>query len=475
MVEKTAGCYQEALGVRGRRLPASTKERLDCWIIGIVAIMTDRDATREYLDDVEVIDRNRLDAIQKGLVQEILNVGATLPFYRRLWRTHGFEPNDSLTWQEYAQNVPRFRKQALIDESRRGNSANMGIEAFESAPISNFVMTSGSSGFHTFPALTHNDLLGPSLRAQARALWMMRVRSGSRVLTLSPAWHALGLFESVALSWLNATSIIPWGSFTPRFLPNVLHAIEHLRPTHLFVSAPVLRGLLDLTAVGHHEPDTVFASVQFVGCAGEALSPAFRERIIRLMGLVDLFERGGSSDGMFGGSECFAHRGHHISADFQYVEIVDPDTGTLLPPGERGSAIVTNLTAGRSLYIRFEPEDLAAIIPGPCPCGRTHPVVEFYGRLADCVRFPDRIVAPYEVRFVLDRQVELQGRPFEMNASSTGGVNVVVLRSDATLKSVLATASRDLSNELDLPVDVSADGDIQMGWKGQRIRNPGTH
>ena len=105
---------------------------------------------------------------------------------------------------------------------------------------------------------------------------------------------------------------------------------------------------------------------------------------------------------MFGGGECHAHRGHHVSADVHCVEIVDPKTGLPLGAGRRGTAVVTNLSLGKSVYIRFDTEDVAEIIPGDCPCGSTHPVVEFYGRLADSVVLPDRIITPADVRGALD-------------------------------------------------------------------------
>jgi len=247
--------------------------------------------------------------------------------------------------------------------------------------------------------------------------------------------------------------------------------VQRLRPQHVLVTAPILRAMLAECQRRGQSPREVFAGVRYVACAGEALSPAFRQEVIQAMDLEDLFERGGSSDGMFGGGECFAHRGHHIFADLHYIEIVDPRTGQTLPPGHRGSAVVTNLTLGRSVYIRFDTEDLAEIREGDCPCGRTHPVVEMYGRLADCALLDDKIIAPYDVRCVMDSLPQLRGEPFTMEGlPDRKGVRVILARSAAVDQAVLTHLRDRLQGQFQVPV-VLADGQAQLtGWKGQVMR-----
>ncbi len=69
--------------------------------------------------------------------------------------------------------------------------------------------------------------------------------------------------------------------------------------------------------------------------------------------------------------ECQEHHGLHIFEDNFYPEIVDPDTGEVLPDGEFGELVITTLTKQAFPMIRYRTHDLTRIISEPCPCGRT--------------------------------------------------------------------------------------------------------
>lgn len=421
----------------------------------------------EYFDPAEVAPPRELERQRWRRISRVVHYAFRhLPFYRQRWLAAGFRPGPIRDPREFAERVPPFRKADLIDAIAGAGRAEAGIEATGGRPVTNIVMTSGTLGFNTFAFLTAADLRGANGRNALRELWMMKVRPGIRVLTLSPAWHVLALLDSIALERIGAVPVSPWGTFMPRFAPNFLDAVERLSPEHMLVTAPILRAMLAECDRQGRDPRQVFASVRYVGCAGEAVSPAFRQEVTERLGLEDFFERGGSSDGMFGGGECFAHRGHHIFADLHYIEVVDPRTGEPLPPGRRGSAVVTNLSLGRSLYIRFDTEDLAELRDGECPCGRTHPVLELYGRLADSAVVGERIIAPYDVRCVVDSLSPLRGEPFTLEAQGEG-IRVTLLRPGPLPPSALEELESRLRAELSLPATVAAGPERPTGWKGQ--------
>ncbi|MBC2716473.1 MAG: phenylacetate--CoA ligase [Desulfobacteraceae bacterium] len=68
--------------------------------------------------------------------------------------------------------------------------------------------------------------------------------------------------------------------------------------------------------------------------------------------------------------ECDAHEGLHINEDHFLPEIVDPETGKVLPEGQSGELILTTLTTRAFPLIRFKTGDKAKIISHPCACGR---------------------------------------------------------------------------------------------------------
>jgi phenylacetate-CoA ligase len=58
--------------------------------------------------------------------------------------------------------------------------------------------------------------------------------------------------------------------------------------------------------------------------------------------------------------------------DCYLVEIIDPETLQPLPDGEIGELVLTTLDRNMMPLIRYRTRDLTRIIPGECPCGRTH-------------------------------------------------------------------------------------------------------
>lgn len=425
----------------------------------------------EYYDAEETMPRARIEELRWRRLSRVLRYADEhLPFYQRAFAANSYRPAPVRSAQEFAARVPRVRKRDIIEAIREGGTAAIGIEALGAHAASNVIMTSGTHGFNTFAFLTRSDLRGGNFRNAVRELWMVGVRPGMRVLTLSPAWHVLALLDTRAITAIGAEAVLPWGTLAPRFVPNFIDAIRSLRPQHVLVTAPILRGMLEECERLGAEPRTVFRGVRYIACAGESLSPTFRARIIAETGIEDVFERGGSSDGMFGGGECWAHRGHHLFEDLHYIEVIDPRTGELLPAGRRGSAVVTNLTLGRSVYVRFEPEDVAEIREGECPCGRTHAVVELYGRLSDSVILPDRIIAPFDVRCVVDEFPPLLGQPFEMGPLDASGVRVRLSAAAPADDALLERLDCALRERLGVPVTVTAGERMVVGWKGQTMR-----
>ena len=70
--------------------------------------------------------------------------------------------------------------------------------------------------------------------------------------------------------------------------------------------------------------------------------------------------------------ECEYGQGMHIWEDNFIVEIIDPDTGKVLPEGSKGELVFTALTKEAFPLIRYRTRDICSLNTEPCPCGRTH-------------------------------------------------------------------------------------------------------
>ena len=70
--------------------------------------------------------------------------------------------------------------------------------------------------------------------------------------------------------------------------------------------------------------------------------------------------------------ECECQSGMHVCEDQFIVEIIDPDTGAVLPEGTSGELVFTTLTKEGFPVIRYRTRDICTLNPEPCACGRTH-------------------------------------------------------------------------------------------------------
>jgi phenylacetate-CoA ligase len=69
------------------------------------------------------------------------------------------------------------------------------------------------------------------------------------------------------------------------------------------------------------------------------------------------------------GIECHFHQGCHIDEADLIVEVINPDTGKVLPKGEEGELVITSLAREGMPLIRYRTRDLSRIIKGHCECG----------------------------------------------------------------------------------------------------------
>ena len=128
-----------------------------------------------------------------------------------------------------------------------------------------------------------------------------------------------------------------------------------------------------------------------------------RARIERELG-IDIYDIYGLTE-VYGpgiGISCDAHAGMHIWTDYLYMEIVDPETGEVLPDGEVGELVLTTLRKQGAPLVRYRTHDLTRIIPGTCPCGSPFPRIDtLVGRTDDMVKVKGRNMFPAQIEEVL--------------------------------------------------------------------------
>ncbi len=137
---------------------------------------------------------------------------------------------------------------------------------------------------------------------------------------------------------------------------------------------------------------------------GEPWTDALRTQIDRTLGIKSVNFYGLSE--MCGpgvAAECLtAREGLHVNEDHFIVEVIDPDSGTRVPPGNVGELVFTTLTKEALPLIRYRTGDLGAITQEPCRCGRTTArLTKLSGRRDDMVIVRGVNVYPSHVEHLL--------------------------------------------------------------------------
>ncbi|KAB2951563.1 phenylacetate--CoA ligase family protein [Heliorestis acidaminivorans] len=129
---------------------------------------------------------------------------------------------------------------------------------------------------------------------------------------------------------------------------------------------------------------------------GEGCAPSFRERVEALWGSIANFYYGSLECGVMG-IECDSHEGYHIPLSHCLLEIIDPESGEVLEPGEIGEIVVTCLLRYDSPLIRYRTQDLGYITEDVCSCGISLPRLFLRGRRVDQIILNEEEFSPFYI------------------------------------------------------------------------------
>lgn len=314
-----------------------------------------------YDEEFETLPREALEAIQLKRLQRVVEkVYATVPFYKKAFDEKGIKPDD-IRHLEDLQKLPFTMKQDLRD--------NYPFAMF-ATPMQNVVRihaSSGTTGKPTVVGYTRRDIDTWS-ELMARTLAAAGTHKGDIVHNA----YGYGLFTGglgfhYGAERLGASVIPVSGGNTKR---QVL-LMKDFGPTVLTCTPSYALRLAEVA----DDEGVDFKSLKFkVGVFGaEPWSENMRREIEKKLGLdaVDIF---GLSEIIGPGVavECVeAKQGLHIFEDHFIPEVIDPETGQVLPYGEPGELVFTTLTKEAFPLIRYRTRDLSTLYREPCKCGRT--------------------------------------------------------------------------------------------------------
>ncbi len=179
-----------------------------------------------------------------------------------------------------------------------------------------------------------------------------------------------------------------------------LQAIAELRPRAYAGTPSFLRILLEKAL----EAGADVGSLRVALTGGEALPPSLRDWFAERG--IDVYQSYATADLGLIAYETQARQGLVLDEGV-IVEIVRPGTGEPLPDGEVGEVVVTSLNPDYPL-IRFGTGDLSAVLPGPCPTGRTNTRIRgWLGRADQTTKIRGMFVHPGQVADIARRFPEV--------------------------------------------------------------------
>ena len=239
-----------------------------------------------------------------------------------------------------------------------------------------------------------------------------------------------------------------------------LQAMEHLRPDAYTGTPSFLRILLEKAA----ETGLSLPSLKKALVSGEAFPPSLRDWL-QERGVAG-YQAYATADVGVIAYETTAREGLVVDEGV-LVEIVRPGTGQVLPDGEVGEVVVTVFNADYPL-LRFGTGDLSAVLPGPCPTGRTHTRIKgWMGRADQTAKVRGMFVHPAQVAEVCKRHPDvIKARLVvagEM-ANDRMTLHIETLSTDPALAAAVANTVRDVT-KLRADVVLAAPGTLKNDGK----------
>lgn len=341
--------------------------------------------------EIETISRKNLRVLQLERLRKTVGQASKSKYYGELFKRLNITP-DSINSVDDIQKIPFTTKEQLR------TTYPFGAIASPMKDVIRLHSSSGTTGNPTVICHTKSDIEAWADRI-ARSLYSVGVRntdvfqnsSGYGMFTGGLGFQygaeRLGCLTVPAAAGNTARQI----KFIKDFGTTVIHAV----PSYALHLAEEFEKLgMDV------KKDT---ALRIFAIGAEPHTEAQRKRIEEMLG-VKAYNSFGMSEmsGPGVAFECTEQNGMHLWEDHYILEIINPITLEPVPEGEIGEMVLTSLTREAMPLLRYRTHDLTRILPGPCPCGRTHRRIDrMKGRSDDMFIVKGVNIFPMQIERVL--------------------------------------------------------------------------
>ena len=316
---------------------------------------------RYYQPEIETASREQITAWQnERLVKQVKHVWDNVPYYRKKMEAAGVTPED-------IKSIEDLHKLPFVTKADLREAYPYGLLA---EPLKNCVRiqsTSGTTGKRVVAFYTQHDIdLWEDCCARAITA------AGGTDEDVCQVSYGYGLFTGGP--GLNGGSHKVGCLMIPTSSGNTERQIMFIRDLNatILCCTPSYAAYLgeSMKEMGLSPEDIPLKAGIF---GAEAWSEEMRQDIQKTLGIkaydiYGLTELSGPGVSF----ECSAQTGMHINEDHFIAEIIDPDTGEVLPDGTYGELVFTSITKEAFPLLRYRTRDIVKLSHEPCPCGRTH-------------------------------------------------------------------------------------------------------
>jgi len=379
------------------------------------------------LDPIERASRDELSALQLTRLQwSLQHAYDHVPHYRQAFDARGVHPRDLSSLEDLAK-FPFTSKHDLRE------NYPFGMFAVPRERVVRIHASSGTTGKPTVVGYTAQDILNWA-DLVARSIRAAGGRAGDMVhIAYGYGLFTGGLGAHYGAERLGCTVVPMSGGQTEK----QVQLICDFKPQIIMVTPSYMQVLIEEMARQGIDPRSTSLEVGIFGA--EPWTEAMRAEIERNAGIkaVDIY---GLSEVMGPGvaSECVETQdGPVIWEDHFYPEIIDPDTGRVLPDGEEGELVFTTLTKEALPVIRYRTRDLTRLLP---PTARSmRRMGKIVGRSDDMLIIRGVNLFPTQIEEIVLTHGQLSGQ-YQLVVTREGNLDAVEVRCEVLTG---VTAERD--------------------------------
>ena len=346
---------------------------------------------RYYQEDIECASRERIVEIQnEKLVKQVKHVWDNVPYYRRKMEEKGVTPED-------IKSIDDLHKLPFLTKSDLREAYPYGLMGKPLKDCVRIQSTSGTTGKRVVAFYTQHDI---DLWEECCARAIMA--AGGTEEDVCQVSYGYGLFTGGP--GLNGGSHKVGCLTIPTSAGNTdrqIMFIMDLQATILCCTPSYAAYLGERMKEMGYGPDDIPLKAGIFGA--EAWSEEMRQDIQNTLGIkaydiYGLTELSGPGVSF----ECSAQGGMHINEDHFIAEIIDPDTGEVLPEGTQGELVFTAVDKEAFPMMRYRTRDICTLTREKCSCGRTHVrMTKPKGRTDDMLIIRGVNVFPSQIETVL--------------------------------------------------------------------------